>query len=338
MSKSGASNTRTDPNAIHDNASAEISAIAEKTTPVSADLILVEDSAASNAKKRVQIGNLAGVGVGTLACVQVRMTADDLNIGTSYVDVNWDVTDIETDVGVIEHNNTNIDRIDIKADGKYLITSTMIADEVLSIQVRVNDTTVINGSYQIRVIADGNGEDGVTNVFIADLSNGDYITLQAKGGASNDDILAESSMTVIKLNGAKGDTGATGTNGTNGADGDITWEGTWVSQNYITNQAVEYLGSAYVCKLNTVSSEIPTNTTYWDLMASKGDVGPGGGVKHLAGFTANDAMYPASNPAAAESRNGHAILSFDDVTDENVIFEGFMPEYYDGLESDIITI
>lgn len=54
----------TDPDAIHDNVSGEISLVTEKVTPVSADLILIEDSAASNAKKRVQIGNLPG-GSGT---------------------------------------------------------------------------------------------------------------------------------------------------------------------------------------------------------------------------------------------------------------------------------
>lgn len=47
-----------DPDAIHDNVAAEISAITEKTLPVAADLLLIEDSAASNAKKRLQIGNL----------------------------------------------------------------------------------------------------------------------------------------------------------------------------------------------------------------------------------------------------------------------------------------
>jgi hypothetical protein len=47
-----------DGTAIHDNVSAEISVVAEKTTPVAADLILIEDSAAGNAKKRVQVGNL----------------------------------------------------------------------------------------------------------------------------------------------------------------------------------------------------------------------------------------------------------------------------------------
>jgi hypothetical protein len=47
-----------DTTAIHDDTAAEINAVTEKTTPVAADLLLAEDSAASNAKKKVQAGNL----------------------------------------------------------------------------------------------------------------------------------------------------------------------------------------------------------------------------------------------------------------------------------------
>lgn len=50
----------TDADAIHDNVSGEIAAITEKTTTVAADLVVIEDSAASNAKKRVTLGNLIG--------------------------------------------------------------------------------------------------------------------------------------------------------------------------------------------------------------------------------------------------------------------------------------
>ena len=52
-----------DPDAIHDNVAGEIVAITEKVTPVAADLLVIEDSAAANAKKRVQVGNLPGGGV-----------------------------------------------------------------------------------------------------------------------------------------------------------------------------------------------------------------------------------------------------------------------------------
>jgi len=54
------SDDRNDADAIHDNVSAEINAITEKTTPVDADLLVIEDSGASNAKKKIQIGNLPG--------------------------------------------------------------------------------------------------------------------------------------------------------------------------------------------------------------------------------------------------------------------------------------
>lgn len=50
----------TDTNAIHKNVSAEISTITEKTITANADLLIIEDSAASNAKKRVKAENFRG--------------------------------------------------------------------------------------------------------------------------------------------------------------------------------------------------------------------------------------------------------------------------------------
>jgi len=47
-----------DGTAIHDNVAGEITAITEKVTPASADVLLIEDSAAGNVKKRLQIANL----------------------------------------------------------------------------------------------------------------------------------------------------------------------------------------------------------------------------------------------------------------------------------------
>lgn len=55
-----------DPDAIHDDVSNEIAGITEKAVPVAADLLVIEDSADANAKKRVQIGNLPGGGGGGL--------------------------------------------------------------------------------------------------------------------------------------------------------------------------------------------------------------------------------------------------------------------------------
>ena len=56
--------------AIHDNTAGEIAAVPLKGTPVSADVLLIEDSAAANAKKRVTIGSLPGGGSGSTIVVE----------------------------------------------------------------------------------------------------------------------------------------------------------------------------------------------------------------------------------------------------------------------------
>jgi hypothetical protein len=47
-----------DGEAIHEDVDGEINAIAEKATPVDADIVIIEDSAASYAKKKAQLSNL----------------------------------------------------------------------------------------------------------------------------------------------------------------------------------------------------------------------------------------------------------------------------------------
>ena len=53
-----------DTQAIHDNVAGEIVVITEKAIPINSDVLLIEDSAAANVKKRVQIGNLPSSGSG----------------------------------------------------------------------------------------------------------------------------------------------------------------------------------------------------------------------------------------------------------------------------------
>lgn len=78
----------TDSNAIHDNVAGEIAAVTEKASPVNADLLLIEDSAASNAKKRVQIGNLPGGSAGIVSTsYHVDISSTFNTTSTSYVDV-----------------------------------------------------------------------------------------------------------------------------------------------------------------------------------------------------------------------------------------------------------
>jgi hypothetical protein len=48
----------------------------------------------------------------------------------------------------------------------------------------------------------------------------------------------------------------------------------------------------------------------------------------LAIFTALDNMPPSANYATFDTRNGYAVLDFDDTTDESAVFTGFMPRNY----------
>jgi uncharacterized lipoprotein YehR (DUF1307 family) len=107
-----------DADAIHDNVDGEISLITEKGTPVSADLILIEDSAASNAKKRVQVGNLPGgsgevntasnVGTGGVGVYKEKIGVDlkfkKINAGSSKITITDDTGNDEVDVDVAEGN------------------------------------------------------------------------------------------------------------------------------------------------------------------------------------------------------------------------------------------
>jgi len=72
------------PTAIHDDVASEISAVALKASPVSGDFLLIEDSAAGNAKKRITIGTLpAGGEINDLAGDGINGIADNqLAVGT----------------------------------------------------------------------------------------------------------------------------------------------------------------------------------------------------------------------------------------------------------------
>lgn len=82
-----------------------------------------------------------------------------------------------------------------------------------------------------------------------------------------------------------GTQGPQGPVGPAGADGrSIVWMGAYNNGTaYVVDDAVSYNGSSYVCILAT-TGHIPTNTTYWNLIAEKGSdasgdvVGPGSAV------------------------------------------------------------
>lgn len=75
----------TDANAIHKNVAAEISTITAKTRAASADLVVIEDSADSNAKKKMTVGDLLRAAID-------RVYFFDDFVGANYANRIWAVT------------------------------------------------------------------------------------------------------------------------------------------------------------------------------------------------------------------------------------------------------
>ena len=56
----------------------------------------------------------------------------------------------------------------------------------------------------------------------------------------------------------------------------IVWRGPWQNQDYVATEAVSYQGSAYICVADTTAQQDPTDTHFWQLLASKGADGADG--------------------------------------------------------------
>lgn len=84
---SGDSGDGTDDDAIHDNVAGEISAVTSKAAPTEADFLLIEDAAASNAKKKITLGDLPAR---VADFIELELTADEvISVGNPIV---WDTT------------------------------------------------------------------------------------------------------------------------------------------------------------------------------------------------------------------------------------------------------
>lgn len=171
----------TDSDAIHVNVDDEIIGISEKTVPVDADLVIIEDSEASYAKKKLQLANLPGGG-GDLpwesSMVRVYLSSDQTGIVTSTdTDIIFDTEAF--DLG--NEFNTSTGVFTCAADGYYEIYARIRWDATMNwyqTQIHINE----GAGYNIYAM----GEDIVGGfgtacditpecTVIADLDAGDTI-------------------------------------------------------------------------------------------------------------------------------------------------------------------
>lgn len=160
-----------------------------------------------------------------LSAVQARRTTN-LTIAAANVwtDVPLDSTDVENNPSVIEHNNTNSDNIDIKATGLYQISYQLTANDATvthqhEVRVRVNDATVVNGSFSVNRNYQNEYGSAVATI-VTQLTAGDFVTLQVQR-TTNNTVINQTVFTVIKLDGVVGATGPQGPAGADGINGEL---------------------------------------------------------------------------------------------------------------------
>jgi hypothetical protein len=176
------------------------------------DVFVLIDSTAGSALWQSILSSSSGGQ--ELAATQVRRTTDFAMAAlTTWYDIPFDSTDVENDPAVIEHNNVNTERVDIKSDGLYQISYHLNANDgggTHEIRSRVmrNSLTELEGSSLVGRNYQNEYSPTVTT-FFAVLSDGDYITLQAQRATANT-IINETMLNIVKLDGVKGDKGDKG--------------------------------------------------------------------------------------------------------------------------------
>lgn len=147
--------------------------------------------------------------------VQIRNTAGVSGIPLTWTDLSFDATDFENDTSVIEHDNTNTDRILIKETGAYLLSYSFACDDEIQVRVRVNDSTVLDGSFQ--QAGDPSDVNDVlivaSKTLIVDLSASAFLTVQIQSATTAENLQAGGTFVATRLKGVRGEKGDPGTPG-----------------------------------------------------------------------------------------------------------------------------
>jgi hypothetical protein len=151
-----------------------------------------------------------------LASVVAGLTAS-IAIPTTWTDVNFDVTHVENNTAVVEHDNTNTDRFLIKETGLYFLNFAMSFDadageETIQGRFRINDTTVVPGS--IRTASEDDEINDLSNAITAELTAGDFVSFQHQASGTGNVLDSSSNICITRASGVKGDKGDTGSGST----------------------------------------------------------------------------------------------------------------------------
>ncbi len=150
------------------------------------------------------------------ACLQARITSD-FTLPTSFTDVSFDTTDVESQPTILLHNTSIRDRFQIKQTGLYLIEVDSIYEMTHSnftnvyTRLRINDSTIIPGSEKHGYFYIDERQDINTSVLVY-LYDDDYVTFQTYG--DDDGIMQTNSLIrICKADAMRGEQGPPGASG-----------------------------------------------------------------------------------------------------------------------------
>lgn len=298
-----------DTTAIHDDTAGEIAGIVEKVVPVSGDLIVIEDSADSNNKKRIQIGNLPAPG--GMGDVVGPASATDEAV------CRYDGT-----TGKLIANSL----VTVNDSGAMTVGGTLTVNGA-SINVG-NDTAVKLGPGADMTFIHSTAQTPDSGLFLVG-SESNCATVAQFVDQGTDFACSETNPT-IRWHAADATVGAkNGQWNHNGAD----FVGTSATGNVLLDPALKMPEQASVAAVTAGFGTLYVSNTSPSTLRFKNDIDAeitlGAGVKQLFDFNANLVAYPAGAPEAL-SRNGRPLASYDDSTDETIIWKGVMSADYAG--------
>lgn len=292
-----------------------------------------------------------------LDAVQVRRSTT-FTITTAFTDVSFDLTDLENSPTVLEHDNIDTDRIQIKETGLYYVWYKVNVNspgsagnaEIRGL-VRLNDITDLDDSHaDTTVFRDSSipgalHDDTVSNPgFTRQFTAGDFISLRLikdeLGSATTTTTEAgECQMAVFKMSAPAGVDGVDGADGAQGPQG-IPGSGSSIT--------VEDEGISVPNTPHTILDFVGAGVTATDATAGRATITiPGGGaITRLFQFFAdhldnpNNADWAVNSlaPADADSNNnGLTVRLFDDTIEGGVGFELKVPAGVTNIVLDFVA-
>ena len=127
----------TDVNAVHVNVASEISGITAKATPTTNDIILIEDAADSNNKKKITIGDLPASTADTIYTADGTLSGDR-TVDTDGNKLTIDGSGVGSNQKIFVINKPSGEALSIDEDGDFLVSGSIRNSSFFGVEANQN--------------------------------------------------------------------------------------------------------------------------------------------------------------------------------------------------------